>query len=80
MEYGLRRRRPVIRSYPMETGSIVVVSAQKKNVTFTLLRENQKDVLQTGFMRRRTEALEHIWRALLSTAPIPRMSDEELIG
>ncbi len=79
MEYRIGRRKPTIRSYPMETGTFVVLNRTPKVQNVTLLRGDQKDVLPIAQMRRREEVTEHLWRALLSTAPIPKLSDEELI-
>ena len=79
MEYRMGRGKPAIRSYPLEAGTLAVVSEHSKWPIVTLLRGDQKDVLPIGQMRRREEVTEHLWRALLSTAPIPRLSDGELI-
>ncbi|MBP7745374.1 MAG: hypothetical protein KA383_04525 [Phycisphaerae bacterium] len=80
IEYGLRGRKPVIRSYPMEAGTVVVFKGEKQNVTVTLLRGEQRDVLPFGAVRKRAEKLERLWWALLSTAPTPPLSDEDLLG
>jgi hypothetical protein len=79
LEYRLGRRKPVIRSYPMGAGTLVVIRTRKTPQSVTLLRGGLKDVLPIAQMRHRQEVMEHIWRALLSTAPIPRMSEEELL-
>ena len=79
MQYRIGRRKPTIRSYPMEAGTLVVLSAWPKGLLVTLLRGKQKDTLPISQMRRRNEVMERLWRALLSTAPIPKLSDEELI-
>jgi hypothetical protein len=79
LEYGLRRRKPVIRTYRMEAGTLVLVTGGVKALTVTLLREGQKDTLPIAQLRNRAEATERLWQALLSTAPTPHMSEEELI-
>lgn len=80
IEYRLRRRKPVIRSYPMEAGTVVVFKGEKQNISVTLLRGEQRDVLPFGAVRKRAEKLERLWWALLSTAPTPLLSDEDLLG
>lgn len=79
LEYGLRRGKPVIRDYPMEAGTLVLVAPWQKGVQVTLWRQDRKDILPMSHLHNRAEAAERLWQALLSTAPIPRMSDEELI-
>ena len=80
MEYRLGRGKPAIRSYPMEAGTFVVVPEHSKWPTVTLLRGNQRDVLPIAQMRHRAEVAERLWQSLLSTAPIPKLSDEDLVG
>ncbi len=80
IEYRLRRQKPLIRSYPMQAGTVVVFKGEKQNVTVTLLRGEQRDVLPFAAMRKRAEKLERLWWALLSTAPTPPLSDEDLLG
>jgi hypothetical protein len=80
LEYRLGRGKPAIRSYPMEAGTLVVVARDRKAIKATLLRAGQKDVLPFSQMRHSAAVIEQFWRAVLSTAPIPTLSDEELIG
>jgi hypothetical protein len=80
LEYRLRRAKPIIRSYPMEPGTLVVVAREGKDIKATFLRSGQKDVLPFRQMRHRAEVIEQFWRAVLSTAPIPQLNDEELVG
>ncbi len=84
MEYRLLRRKPVIRSYPMEAGTLVLLSSRSGRpgspATMVLSCGGSKDIVPIGQMRNRAEAIERIWWALLSTAPIPRMDDEHLVG
>jgi hypothetical protein len=37
-------------------------------------------VLPVSQMKDSDEAMEHIWQALLSTAPTPPLNEEELVG
>ena len=85
VEYRLGRCKPVIRSYPMEAGTLVVVftpDLHERRVVHTvaLLRRNCRDILPIGHLRNNAEAIEHIWWALLSTAPIPQLDEAELVG
>lgn len=80
LEYRFGRGRPAIRSYRMEAGTLVVVARDRKAIKATLLRTGQKDILPFAQMRHPAEAIEQFWRAVLSTAPIPKLSDEDLIG
>jgi hypothetical protein len=80
LQYGLRRTKPVIRSYPLTAGTVIVVSREGKLIKVALGRAGQKDTLSFKHMRRPAEAIEHFWQAVLSTAPIPALSDEELVG
>lgn len=84
MEYGIGRRRPLIRSYPMEAGTLVSVfsghGVRPGALTFVVSRDGHVDTVPVGQMRNRDEAVERIWWALLSTAPIPTMDEEHLVG
>jgi hypothetical protein len=84
LEYRGSGRKPVIRSYRMEPGTLVLLTTNLKPTplptSVTLCCEGHRDVLAVGRMKNKTEAMERIWWALLSTAPIPRMDDEQLVG
>ncbi|MCK4340388.1 MAG: hypothetical protein KAY37_01530 [Phycisphaerae bacterium] len=77
LEYRTGQRKPAIRNYPMEPGTLVVVSEVYD--AYWLFRGEQEDILMIQHLRSRAEVKEHIWWALLSTAPIPTLSDQELI-
>jgi hypothetical protein len=80
LEYRLWHRKPAVRNYPMQAGTLIVVRREAKSLHATLLRDDRKDALPFRQLRRPAPVVEHFWRAVLSTAPIPALSDEELIG
>jgi hypothetical protein len=85
LEYHHRRDKPTIRSYTLDQGTLAVVrgpSTSRKPglITVTLLRGEQKDRLELWRMRKRDAIIERTWQALLSTAPTPPLSDEDLLG
>ena len=85
MQYRYRRAKPIIRSYPVEAGTVCIVRGQaiagkKPHLTLTLLRGEQRDTIPLWRMRKHDPAIERTWQALLSTAPAPPLSDEDLIG
>ena len=76
---------PTIRSYPMDGATLVALRADGLNKKrwvhqVTLLRGDQLDRLDLGHMRHAKETSAKLMDALLSTAPIPPLSDEHLIG
>lgn len=79
------RGKPTIRSYPLagETIAVVVGAATrgKSHVhALTLMRNEHKDEIPLNRMRNRDQTIERTWQALLSTAPTPPLSDENLVG
>jgi hypothetical protein len=85
LEYHHRRRKPTIRSYPLERGTIAYLrgsttTPKRGQLTLTLLRGEQKDTIEFWRMRQRDAIIQHTWQALLSTAPTPPLSDEDLLG
>ena len=80
LRYSWRGGPPVVRSYPVTPGTLVVASRKGKELTVTLFRGGLKDTLALGEMTRATEAEEIVWKALRSTAPIPAMHEAELLG
>jgi len=85
LQYRYRRAKPLIRSYPMDGETLAILRGKatgKKgpNLKLTLLRGERKDTVDLSRMRRREEVAERMWQALLSTAPTPPLSDEELVG
>ncbi|MGD8450455.1 MAG: hypothetical protein PVJ57_01435 [Phycisphaerae bacterium] len=79
------RGKPNIRSYPMSAGTVVLVqrlpgARARLPRVITLARDGQRDDLPLWQMSGRAELTERLWQALLSTAPTPPLSDEELLG
>jgi hypothetical protein len=85
LEYRYGKPKPIIRSYPMDADTVAVVrgTATKKktrDLTVTLTRRGRQDKIRFSFTRRQDNAVERMWQALLSTAPTPPLSNEELVG
>ena len=85
LEYHHRHQKPTIRSYPLDHGTLAVVQSSATGrkpglITVTLLRDEQKDRLDLWRMRKRDAIIERTWQALLSTAPTPPLSDQDLLG
>ena len=80
LEFGVRRRKPDIWSYPMEAGTVVVVCGEGQGLTLTFSKPGQRDRIPIGQMKQPEQQLQRIWPALLSTAPTPPLSDEALLG
>ena len=85
LEYHHRRSKPTIRSYALDGGTLALVRGPTTNrkpghITLTLLRDERKDTLELWRMRKRDAIVERTWQALLSTAPTPPLSDEDLLG
>ncbi len=58
----------------------LVHKAAVGRTTLSLVRGTQKKVIKIGRMRAPEKALDKFWKAILSTARRPTMSDEELLG
>jgi hypothetical protein len=84
LEYRFRRAKPIVRSYWMDAATVAIMrnlrAGKKPQLTLTLQRGQQKDKIDLWRMRKGEEAIQRIWQALLSTAPTPPLSDEELVG
>jgi hypothetical protein len=84
LRYRPRRPKPRITSYPMTAGTIVVARNDigwfSTRLAFTLVRGENVDELPITRFRNRARFTERTWQALLSTAPTPPLSDEELVG
>ncbi len=50
------------------------------HIKFTFMRNGHVDVIHTVFARKPAEICDAIWRAVMSTASSPRMSETELVG
>lgn len=80
LEFRSSRSKPTIRSYPIEPGTLVVLTRIRKRLTLVLARGDQKTSLQLSRMQNPERRIERTWQALLSTAPTPPLSDEDLLG
>ena len=83
VEFGLGKRKPTIRSFPMSPGTVAIAMPrgnQREPSMFWLARGENLEQIPLWQMQYRDEASEHLWHALLSTAPTPPLSDEELLG
>lgn len=73
-------RPSTIRSYPMTEGTTVVVRQSGKYPVFEFQRENATDCISIDDLRDKRGCETKLWRALLSSAPIPRLSEDDLLG
>ncbi len=80
LKFRLRGGRPTIRRYPMEAGTSVIITDKRSGHVLDLRRGRQHDRISLRDMRHAEVVLDRLLRAILSTAPIPTMSEEELIG
>ena len=80
LEYRYSKSKPTIRGYPMRPGTLAIFTRIRKHLVLTLSRGEHKDVLSFSRMRQSEQRIERAWQALLSTAPTPPLSDEELVG
>lgn len=76
LKYRHWRRTPVLQSFPVEAGTLVV--ADKNSVTFA--RGRQRAVLHVWAIPNAAALKERIWAAVMSTAPTPPLSAEDLVG
>lgn len=83
IEFGLGKSKPNIRSYPMAPGTVAIVQsggAGGRLRTVTLACGERIDEIPLWQMGGRADASERLWQALLSTAPTPPLSEDELLG
>jgi hypothetical protein len=85
LQYHYGRGKPKIHSYPLEAGTLVVLRGHVLNrkqdrLGLLLSRDGMGDTVEFWRMAKRDEVIQRTWQALLSTAPTPPLSDEELIG
>ncbi|MGD8450452.1 MAG: hypothetical protein PVJ57_01420 [Phycisphaerae bacterium] len=83
VRFPFGKGKPNIRSYPMDAEAVVlVVQAPVARVpaVMTLARGDRHDNLPVWQMSGRAGLMEQLWQALLSTAPTPPLSEEELLG
>ncbi len=84
VRYGLRSRTPRIESFPLTGGTLVLVDDEirvfGRRLSFVLVRNGVQRELPVARLPSRVRLTERTWQALLSTAPTPPLSDEELVG
>ena len=80
LEYRFSKSKPTVRSYPMKAGTLAVFTRIRKHLVLTLSRAENQDVLRFSRMQYPKQRIERAWQALLSTAPTPPLSEEELVG
>ncbi len=80
LEYRYSKSKPTIRSYPMQPGTLAVVTRIRKHLVLTLARGKNRDMLLFSRMARPELKTERAWQAMLSTAPTPPLSAEQLVG
>jgi len=80
LRYRSPRSKPIIRSYPIDAGTFIVARQHVAKLELTLIRGDQRDTV--GFWRfdATDKRWERIGQALVSSAPTPPLSDEELVG
>jgi hypothetical protein len=74
------RRTLTIKSFPLESGTIIIVAAGCRDILFTFRRPGARDALRLSDLPRGEEAAAYLWSALLSTTPTPPLSETELAG
>lgn len=80
LRYRMFARTPVVRSYPIQPGTLIVLLDFLASVRLRLLRDAQADDVILSRMEDRKTVAELIWRAVRSTAPTPPLSRTELVG
>lgn len=74
------KRRPTVRSYPVSAGTVVLAVRHFWGFNFTIARGAMKDGFAIWVYRKPDNAEAAFWNSLLSTAPTPPLSEEELVG
>lgn len=80
LEFRYSKSRPTIRSYPMQSGTLVLFTRIRQHAFLTLSCGEYKDSLAFSRMQHPQHYIEQAWKALLSTAPTPPLSEDELVG
>jgi hypothetical protein len=80
LECRFRKPRPAIRSYPMEPSTLMLLTRIRKKLILTLSRGDHQDVFSFSEMQQPAQRIERTWQTLLSTAPTPPPSRNELLG
>jgi hypothetical protein len=81
IEYRWRRGKPTIRSYPIDGGTLVLFTNQLwSDLSLSLLRAGKTESFALSGIRNAKAVQALVWRALLSPAPTPPLSDDTLVG
>lgn len=81
IEYRWRKRRPTIRSFPIDGGTLAVFTNQLwSDLSLSLRRDGVTESFALSGIRNAAAVQALVWRALLSPAATPPLSDEALVG
>jgi hypothetical protein len=85
LRFPFRRGKPKVSSFPMEDGTLAMIYCtphfrEMRPAMLILVRGDECESIHVAQLLRSPELIERFWHALLSTSPIPQMSDEELLG
>lgn len=80
LHYAIGRRKPQVRSFPVIPGTTVVLEGRILVERITLSRGRARASVWLGSAQDLENLTTRLWHALLSTAPTPPLSDEELVG
>jgi hypothetical protein len=78
--YHPLRAKPSIRTYPIDSGTLCVLVQTLTGATLTLWRGDDTDTAAIEPAGPSSELIERLLHALVSTAPTPPLSTEELAG
>jgi hypothetical protein len=80
LHYRLFSRRPAVRSYPIEAGTVVVLLQFRSFLRLQVARGVHVDEIGLSGVADHKAVAELIWRTLRSTATTPELSETELVG
>lgn len=86
LRYRFRGGRPQVKSFPMDAGTMALIYSwsysqpKARPALLYLVRGETSETIQLAQFPRKSEVLERLWQSMLSTAPPPPLSDEELVG
>jgi len=80
VEFRAGNSKPMIRDYPLNPGTLAVITESVSQIKLTVSRGDQTDTIPIAKGKDFNSTIERLWAALLSTAPTPPLSDEELVG
>lgn len=81
LTYKWGRGRPQINSFPIEGGTLVVLTNQlKSDLTLSVMRDGLTQSIPVAGFRDSARTRSLIWRVLLTRVPTPPLSEEGLVG